>query len=911
MKHPKPSMGFFTTDIDLKIHSWDNWMTNATKLSSIDVCGKNLSELFPDLIKRGIIKYFQRVLAQGVVEVLAPAFHNYVIPCTPKKPSERFSNMQQKVTIAPLREKNKITGTIVTIDDVTERLEYEQDFAEQLASENETTRLNAIKMLDPDKAIPIDPLISVLDDENWRVRRLAIDTLIREDHPRSIKKLLLLLKAEHNNPSILHSALQVLTMSNIDIVTPLTSFLSDPDSDLRIYAALALGQHGDHRAIKPLIKALKDEDTNVQYHAIEALGMLKATKATQDLVALAESKDFFLAFPALEALKKIGDLHIEPNIISMLKDDMLTIPAVETLGAIGSEDAVIPLIKVLNQSGEPSCVSAQSLAAIYKRYEMHYKEGSYISDLASQNITEIALKNLINCMNEACPDELPALVLVLGWMKGKIVEQALTTLLGEEGVRKEVVEALVRCGNRVTDLLIAQLNGKNFEASEAAIVALGRIGNSDAVPALKKILKTAPDLKIVAINALAKIGDSGAYEELISLLGDPHPGVRQAAVAAINSIAHPEMPQRARILLRDPNPFIRESTIKIAGYFSYKKCEDLIIQACHDSDERVTCAALEHLPYLEVKSKIIVSTLIEAYKNIRPKIRAAAVRALGQVEFSESIISCLLKALDDPDSWVRYFAVRSIGWHGCAESSEKFAQIIKNDEASQVRIAAIEALAHTDKKLAVSILSLLTEEKDLNIAGTALKVLGFINHPTALQPLLKGIHSTNPNLQIEAIRALGRYGGIEAVEALQWIAVIAGKNEQVQKEAIDALARQATPEGIEALIEITIDSKKRELAIEGLSRLSVENLKYITVGLRHPSKEVRCSVIFALARMKNSQATNKICRALKDPDKSVRLTAISALKLLGSRRAKKNLAALSLTDPSKEVRLAAKAVLKS
>ena len=88
---------------------------------------RRLTALLPDLEKRGLLKRFQRSLKDGVVEVLAPAFHHYLIPCAPVTPAKHFDKMQQRVTIAPLRDDDAIAGLIVTVEDVTERLERERE----------------------------------------------------------------------------------------------------------------------------------------------------------------------------------------------------------------------------------------------------------------------------------------------------------------------------------------------------------------------------------------------------------------------------------------------------------------------------------------------------------------------------------------------------------------------------------------------------------------------------------------------------------------------------------------------------------------------------------------------------------------------------------------------------------------
>jgi len=62
--------------------------------------GQSLAGLFPEVEARGFLKRFERVLAEGVVEVLATAFHHYLIACAPSVPSKRFDRMQQRVAIA-------------------------------------------------------------------------------------------------------------------------------------------------------------------------------------------------------------------------------------------------------------------------------------------------------------------------------------------------------------------------------------------------------------------------------------------------------------------------------------------------------------------------------------------------------------------------------------------------------------------------------------------------------------------------------------------------------------------------------------------------------------------------------------------------------------------------------------------
>lgn len=900
-------VGIFTTDANLITGSWDDWLTRVTGISASEARGQSLITLFPDLEKRGMLPRFERVLKDGVVEVLAPTFHHYLFECPPKVSSKYFDKMQQRVTIAPLRENDAIVGTIVTIEDVTARLDRERELAEQIVSPDEATRIKAARELIEQESLDFtEPLIGALGDESWRVRKLAVDGLAQHGRQESVKSLLRVLREDHRNLSVLNSALEVLAMSGVDAIAPLLECLGETDVDLRIYAAHALGDQHDPRAVPALINALEDPNANVRYHAIEALGKLRVADAVEALLGIVESGDFYLAFPALDALTKIGDARIATRLVPLLEDEMLRVPAADGLGQLGDEETIAPLVALLNKPGAPAQVVAESLASIYDRYEKLYGEGSYIADLARGSITTNGSENLLASLNEMNDDGLRALVLVLGWTGGDAVERVLTKLLGRATARKEVVEALVRYGARVTELLIEQLHSGDLETRQAAVIALGQIGDSRAVPALVQVLTDDEELVITAAGALAKIGDRRSLEALISLIGHHQPAVRQAVIAAINSIGHPEMAARAAELLNDSDPRVRESAVQIAGYFGYSECTDILFERCRDEDQSVRRAAIEHIPYLEDERAIPI--LAEALETGSASERASVAKAFGQVE-GRRVMGYLLACLNDWDPWVRYFAARSIGRHQYPDSTAELARLAQEDPANHVRIAAMESLALIGGARAVAILARLAESDNIDLARAAIGGLGHIGHPDALPPLLAALRSPDPARRIDVLNALGKRGGSGAVDALQWVAA-ADVDEQVVQSSIDALARLATPEAVDTLINLTSDPTRRDACVAALADLRKEQIEFIGKGLAHAQSAVRRAVVNALGRMKQPLASELLSTALDDEDASVRLAAASALGHLGSRSAERKLVAMARTDPDPGARRAAQKALR-
>ena len=714
-----PVFGVFSTDTELRIKVWDNALVRFTGVSAEAAHNKQIHELFPEIESRGLLKKFHQVLSDGTVEVLAPTFHHYLIPCPPQTPSIRFDRMLQRTTLAPVVENEAIVGVLVTIEDVTARIDRERQLAEEIKSPDAGTRLRATHRLAEAAEVEDElGLVSAIGDSDWRVRKAAIHGLAKRSAPEAIQALLQSVRDDHRNLSVLNSALQVLSMVDVETMPTLVEFLKDNDPDLRMQAALALGEQRDTAAVPDLIQALKDENINVRFHAIEALGKLNDVESAEPLAVIAESEDFFLAFPALDALKAIGDESVAPRLLNLLSVPGLREAAAETLGELGDETVVAPLAEALNATEISALSIASALTRLCERFDEEYGEGDYIADLSRQSIQPSGIQHLLSALNEVEPTELRPLAIVIGWLRGPAVDRTLVRLLGEPSVRTEVLEALTRHGEGVIALLIARLDSEDFEIKRAAVSVLGRLGYRQATSALMRVLETDPLLRVEAAQALARIGDESALDSLLNLIGDADGAVRQAVVGALNSIGSARMQQLIKPLLRDERPLVRESAARIAGYFGYENCADLLLECCDDEDERVRQAAVEHLPYLE--DDRVISVLSKKLSSDIPRVRAAVAAALGKVPHSEAI---LLTAFADDDPWVRYFAAQSLGRLGSRSSVPVLIKVAENDPFNHVKLSAVQALGSIGGKEAIAAISSYLRSEDRDLARVAREAL--------------------------------------------------------------------------------------------------------------------------------------------------------------------------------------------
>ena len=118
--HDFAPYGVLTTDRDLTIQSWNHWIANHTGKKSEEVVGRNLFDVFPDLKERGLRGRFERAL-DGESSLLSTALHKYLLRMETRLRNSIFHEMQQTARIAPLVMNQQVVGTIVVVEDVTQR----------------------------------------------------------------------------------------------------------------------------------------------------------------------------------------------------------------------------------------------------------------------------------------------------------------------------------------------------------------------------------------------------------------------------------------------------------------------------------------------------------------------------------------------------------------------------------------------------------------------------------------------------------------------------------------------------------------------------------------------------------------------------------------------------------------------
>ena len=123
--------GLFSTDSKLSVTGWNSWLESHSGRTRQEVMGRNLLDLYPELVDRKMDRYFNEAL-EGLNVVLSQVFHGYLLPIRTETSADPPVNMPQSAILSPLIINDRISGTIGYIEDVTQRIWREKELLAQI-----------------------------------------------------------------------------------------------------------------------------------------------------------------------------------------------------------------------------------------------------------------------------------------------------------------------------------------------------------------------------------------------------------------------------------------------------------------------------------------------------------------------------------------------------------------------------------------------------------------------------------------------------------------------------------------------------------------------------------------------------------------------------------------------------------
>lgn len=276
------------------------------------------------------------------------------------------------------------------------------------------------------------------------------------------------------------------------------------------------------------------------------------------------------------------------------------------------------------------------------------------------------------------------------------------------------------------------------------------------------------------------------------------------------------------------------------------------------TDDDLSEAAAEALANLGPTSVEIFTPLLG-----EPAYRLYAAKALAQIRHSETI-PALLTVIHDPDPRIREMALEALSSFHDPRIPPVLLQALTDPSAAvrQVAVAGLGVRSGLATELAlVDQLSSALWDVDLRVCQRAIAALGRLGEDGAIPALLRAFTTpSTPNLlRTEVLRAFG------------WISSRASLS-----TLMDLLKAEPPLETTLAATAIAIIGRwetadMKPLAAQGLAEI-------LSYGFIQANADLRRELALALGQLQQPSALATLIQLLADPDTSVKLHAIAALK---------------------------------
>jgi HEAT repeat protein len=366
------------------------------------------------------------------------------------------------------------------------------------------------------------------------------------------------------------------------------------------------------------------------------------------------------------------------------------------------------------------------------------------------------------------------------------------------------------------------------QVASSAAAALGKIGGSEAIQALRAARPKAPEAVRPAIaDALMLCADG------LLAAGD-----KNAAAAVCQEIWDSEK-----------TPHIRTAAYRGMVLAAGDGAMALVEKALTGRDGAAQLAALPLI--LEVEGQAATKAFAAVMPKVPPKMQAALIELLAQ-RGDAAAAPAVAAAAGNAEAAVRVAALKALGALGDATSVPTLAQAASEAEGAEQE-AARDALARLrGAGVAEGILALL-EKASPAVQAELTRALGYRRDAAALPALLKMAKGGNEGTRVAALRSLALLADDKA--AGEVVAILVAAQSDAEREAAE-----------KALIAACGRSKQPQACAGPL-----------LAAMKGASVPARCALLRVAGRAGGPEALAALRAAVEDKDAAIRDAAIRSL----------------------------------
>ena len=372
----------------------------------------------------------------------------------------------------------------------------------------------------------------------------------------------------------------------------------------------------------------------------------------------------------------------------------------------------------------------------------------------------------------------------------------------------------------------------------------------------------------------ARVTEGG---KLFRYLRSEDPLIRRRAVEVIGRIQDPSDASHLYELLRDDDPAVVEETLFALGQIGSEETAGSLINFCQEAPAGQIVLAVEALGKLggDKATEFLISSLHDSMATVR----AEAAIALSRIEI-KAAISPLINVMHDPDPEVAWRAIYALEKVASTRVGGEVRAFLTHPNA-RVRSYAARTLGKQEYQGATSELIEATHDDDLSVAINAVRALGLIGSVEAAHPLGQ-LLTTHPTHHVRK-EAAASLGAIESKNGKDYlIRALMDRSVGVRVATTRALAEILGPQARMFIDQMINDGHQlvRAAALEcyGVAGVSGKTGVLIERLQKDDDAMMRAAAARGLSGLTNEPSAGEaLVAALEDPDWVVVSDVVAAL----------------------------------
>lgn len=401
---------------------------------------------------------------------------------------------------------------------------------------DEEARLDAVRRLakEPqaaaDRKAVLELLIDIMGDDNWQVRKEAVESALAFTDRALLAEHLVLAMSEPDNIGRRNAVIDGVMRLGPITIDPLLRELKQKPEHRKVLVDV-LGTFGETRVIPALGESLLDDDPNVRAAAMEQLASFQSDEVVPALVAALGSPDLLVVLAALDGLNRQKTRLPVATFAPMLEQTVLR-PAVMTALGLTADVAAVPhLVAGLVEKARGAREAA--LVALYRLHESLDAAGQRAIVEACQKLDEMAVRSSLRALMEATPPVRQATAALIGWTSRKEMVRPLLLALGDSdaGVAEATAQAFL---------------GMRFDGGETGVTALCELLPTLDPRSRGTVLRFFVKHEAAVRAALSADRLTQLGHQVEAGLGDKNPQTAAAAASALGAFGSAEQLTRLR-----------------------------------------------------------------------------------------------------------------------------------------------------------------------------------------------------------------------------------------------------------------------------------------------------------------------------------------------------------------------------